>query len=148
MTRLQDEEQAYDNVLALLRNSVHPNLFGDHPPFQIDANFGGTAAIAEMLLQSNRGEIILLPALPSAWAKGRVSGLRARGGFEVEISWRDGLLSEAIIHSDHSEECMIRSKIPICISHESGDFICGSSMSNLILSFKTEAGKRYRVTPC
>lgn len=113
--RLGDGEQANEYVMNLLRKSIYSNLFDAHPPFQIDGNFGVTAGIAEMLLQSHQDELHLLPALPSQWKEGEVIGLRARGGLEVSMTWAKGRLSRASLRANESGLFRIRTSEKVTV---------------------------------
>ena len=125
--RLQDGNHAYKLFGNLLKNGTLDNLWDTHPPFQIDGNFGGTAGVTELLLQSHMGFIQLLPALPDAWEEGSVEGLLARGNFEVDLRWANGQLQEAVITSNAGHPCQVR-------------------YGDQTLKFNTKKGQTYTIT--
>lgn len=111
--RQLDGDHAYKIIRNLLKERLYPNMFDAHPPFQIDGNFGYTAGLAEMMLQSHDGAIHILPALPEAWQSGSVKGLKARGGFIVDIDWENGLPQDMKIVSELGGPLRIRSYVPL-----------------------------------
>ena len=151
--RLYDGNHAYKMLRQLLTftdktslrqsGGTYPNFFNAHPPFQIDGNFGSTAGITEMVMQSHAGSIHLLPALPDAWQKGNLRGVKARGGFEVAVEWADGALKMAEIKSLVGNKCTIRSRTPFKVKGVSTQL--KTDDFGYTLSFATEKGKSYVV---
>ncbi|TDH26587.1 glycoside hydrolase family 95 protein [Segetibacter sp. 3557_3] len=143
--RLLDGDHSYKMYQELLKGSTLNNLFDTHPPFQIDGNFGATAGITEMLLQSHLNQVQLLPALPSAWGKGQVKGLVARGNFVVDIAWNNGRLSRGLLVSKAGSKCVLRTNAPLNIhgAKASTRQVKFNNETHYITTFNTTPGKSY-----
>jgi alpha-L-fucosidase 2 len=144
--RLEDAEMAHSYLTKLLGNPF-PNLFNAHRhpkitfyPLTIEANFAASAGIAELLMQSHAGELHLLPALPKAWPSGRIIGIRARGGYELDLAWADGKLQSAAIRASQSGRCRVRTSVPIAV--EVADW---EKVEEGVIAFTAEAGHSYTI---
>jgi alpha-L-fucosidase 2 len=154
--RLLDGNRAYTlyrNLLRLTKENntaynrgggAYPNMFDAHPPFQIDGNFAGAAGLMEMLMQSQGGEIYLLPALPDAWKQGAVEGLVARGGYEVNINLKNGKLTNASLFARQGGQCTVRTNEPVTV--QGLGIHSKNSTIGYVVTFKAVKGKKYSIT--
>jgi alpha-L-fucosidase 2 len=141
--RLYDGNMVYENIKKLITHSTYPNLLNKQPHFRIDGNLGGTAAITEALMQCTNGNITLLPALPDEWSDGCIRGIKAKGGFEINISWEKNKLKTAEITSLNGSECRIRTNCTASV-------ICGENTVNSriedgVIIFDTVADEVYTI---
>jgi len=145
--RLKEGKNAYQNLKLLISHFTTNTLLGLHPPniFQIDGNFGGVAGMCEMLLQSHKGLMRILPALPEEWGKGKISGLRARGGFIVNLEWKDGKVKKVKIYSKVGGKCNILlpdERKPKAIDSE-GNLLSFKSLEANKIFLETQGDKSY-----
>lgn len=146
--RLWDSDNAHKYVHTILAKSTYPNMFDAHPPFQIDGNFGATAGITEMLLQSNGGIINLLPAFPKQWSEGYIEGIKARGNYELDLEWSNGELKKAVINTDCKTSITNMVKVK-CKNNEFFIVKCNDNivpftlLDNGILTFEVKSGEAY-----
>ena len=142
--RLRESELAYKNIIELLRSSTLPNLFDNHPPFQIDGNFGGIAGMAELLVQSHQETIDLLPALPKSWANGYIKGVRARGGYELEMEWEAMQLKWVKVKATKTGVVTLNlaTEGKLAFQDQTNQF---ETIENNDYTFNIEAGKTYHL---
>ena len=142
--RLMEGNKCDSLITKFINDTVLNNLFSTHPPFQIDGNFGLLAGMCEMLLQSHLGYIHILPSLPESWSEGEISGLLARGNFEVSLKWKDGKLKEGTVKSNCGEKCALKYDGKIILVYDEDGKEIETQFENGITSFATEKGKTYK----
>ena len=143
--RLRDPEKALENFTYAMRHYTFENLFSNCAgALQVDGTFGVTAAVAEMILQSQDGTIDLLPSLPASWKDGQVKGMCARGGFTVDLAWSAGQLVSADLLSNLGNKCRIRTQHPVSV-YRDGTVLQVTAMGEGVIEFYTQIGQRYTV---